>query len=78
MNESDAMEMLKQLRGYRVLEGVRGQPPRDIKALVRAMTGLSSLFAAHRSLLSDLEINPLMVRAEGEGVAAVDVRVIKK
>ena len=78
VNESEAMEMLKELRGYRVLEGVRGQPPRDIKALARAMTGLSNLFASYRSFLSDFEINPLMVRREGEGVAAVDVRVIKR
>ncbi|MGH7767511.1 MAG: acetate--CoA ligase family protein [Candidatus Binatia bacterium] len=78
VSETDAMEMLRELRGYRVLQGVRGQPPRDIKALVRAMTGLSDLFAAHRSFLSDFEINPLMVGGEGEGAVAVDVRVVKK
>jgi acetyltransferase len=78
VSESDAMKTLKELRGYRILQGVRGQPPRDIKALARAMTGLSDLFASHRSFLSDFEINPLMVRREGEGAAAVDVRVVKK
>ncbi len=78
VDEKEALAMLKELKGYRVLEGVRGQPPRDIKALVRAMTGLSDLFASYRSILSDFEINPLMVRREGEGVAAVDVRVVKK
>jgi len=77
VSESDAMEMLRELRGYRVLQGVRGQPPRDVKALARAMTGLSDLFAAHRSLLSDFEINPLMVGAEGEGAVAVDVRMLR-
>ncbi len=77
MNQSEAMEMLKQLRGYRVLEGVRGQPPRDIKALARAMTGLSDLFAKYRSSISDLEVNPLIVRKDGKGVAAVDVRIIR-
>jgi acyl-CoA synthetase (NDP forming) len=78
VSESEAMEMLKELRGYRILQGVRGQPPRDIKALARAMTGLSDLFASHRSFLSDFEINPLMVRREGEGAVAVDVRTVKK
>jgi acyl-CoA synthetase (NDP forming) len=78
VSEAEALEMLKELRGYRILQGVRGQPPRDIKALARAMTGLSDLFAAHRSFVTDFEINPLMVRREGEGAAAVDVRVVKK
>ena len=43
----------------------------------RAIVGLSKLFAAHRSWLSDLEVNTLMVREEGRGALAVDVRAIK-
>ncbi len=56
--------MLKELRGYKILKGVRGQRPRDVDALVKAMIGLSDIFAAHRDHLSDLEINPIMVRAK--------------
>jgi len=78
VDEREARTMLAELRGYKVLQGVRGQPPRDIDALVRAMVGLSDFFAAHRNQLSDLEINPLMVRAQGQGVAAVDVRPVRK
>ena len=74
----EAGDMLKELRGYQVLEGVRGQKPRDIDGLVRAMVGLSEIFAAHRNDLSDMEINPIMVRAKGQGVAAVDVRLVRK
>jgi acetyltransferase len=74
----EARAMLKELRGHKVLEGVRGQGPRDIDALVQAMVGLSDIFNAHRDHLSDLEINPIMVRAQGGGVAAVDVRLIRK
>ncbi|MDH3444976.1 MAG: acetate--CoA ligase family protein [Deltaproteobacteria bacterium] len=77
VDERDAREMLKTLRGYKVLQGVRGQGPRDIDALVQAMVGLSEIFAAHRNHLSDMEINPIMVRAEGGGVAAVDVRLVR-
>ncbi|HEY1269392.1 MAG TPA: acetate--CoA ligase family protein [Candidatus Binatia bacterium] len=78
VSESEALEMLKELRCYRILTGVRGQPPRDIKALARAMAGVSDLFAAQRAHLSDFEINPVMVRPEGQGVAAVDVRLVRK
>jgi acetyltransferase len=78
MNDQEARAMLQELRGYKLLEGVRGQPPRDIDALIHAMVGLSEIFAAHRNSLSDLEINPLIVRAQGEGVAAVDVRLLRR
>jgi acetyltransferase len=78
VNESDTREMLKELRGYKILQGVRGQGPRDIEALIKAMVGLSEIFAAHRDHLSELEINPLMVRAKGAGVAAVDVRLVRR
>jgi acyl-CoA synthetase (NDP forming) len=78
IDRAEAQEMLRELRGYRILEGVRGQKRRDVPALVRAIVGLSSLFAAHRSWLSDLEVNPLIVREEGRGAVAVDVRAVKK
>jgi len=78
VDEREAREMLEELRGYKVLEGVRGQGQRDIDALVKAMAGLSDIFAAHHNFLSDMEINPIMVRAKGGGVAAVDVRLIRK
>lgn len=78
VDEREAREMLEELRGYKILEGVRGQAPRDIDALVKAMVGLSDIFAAHRDHLADMEINPLMVRERGKGVAAVDVRLVRK
>jgi acetyltransferase len=78
IDEREAREMLNELRGYKVLEGVRGQGPRDIDALVKAMVGLADIFATHRNHLSDMEINPVMVRAQGRGVAAVDVRLVRK
>jgi acetyltransferase len=78
IDEREARAMLRELRGYKVLEGVRGQGPRDIDALVTAMVGLSEIFAAHRNHLSEMEINPIMVREHGGGVAAVDVRLIWK
>lgn len=78
VGEDEALEMLRELKGYPLLEAYRGQPRRDVAALVRAMTGLANLFVAYRSVLSDLEVNPLIVRPEGAGVAAVDVRMIRR
>jgi acetate---CoA ligase (ADP-forming) len=77
VGEEEAWEMVRALKGYPLLEAYRGQPRRDVAALVRAMTGLADLFANYRSVLSDLEVNPLIVRPEGSGVAAVDVRPVR-
>jgi acetyltransferase len=78
VDDREARAMLQELRSYKVLQGVRGQAARDIDALARAMVGVSDLFAAHHNHLSDVEINPIMVRAHGGGVVAVDVRLVKK
>ena len=78
VDEGEARRMLQELRGFKVLQGVRGQGPRDVDALVKAMVGLSDIFAAQRNQLTDLEINPLIVRVQGRSVAAVDVRLVRK
>ena len=74
----DAREMLGELRGKALLGAFRGAPPRDVDALIGAVVGLSGLYLDHRDHLSDLEINPLMVLAEGEGGRAVDVRPVRR
>jgi len=77
IDDATARDMLRSLRGAALLAAFRGRPARDIDAVVSAMTGLSRLFLDHRPWLSDLEINPLMVLAQGQGVRAVDVRLIR-
>jgi acetyltransferase len=72
----DARAMIDELKVAKLLAGFRGKPPADIDALVRAICGLSDFYLAHRHLLSDLEINPLIVLAKGDGVRAVDVRPV--
>jgi len=78
VSPDEARSMLDELRGKAVLGAFRGAPPRDVDALVRAICGLSDIFLDHRDHLADLEVNPLIVLAEGEGVRAVDVRPVPK
>ena len=52
--------------------------PRDVDALVAAVVGLSNSWPALQDRISDIEINPMMVGAEGEGVVAVDIRSISR
>ncbi|HEX9808060.1 MAG TPA: acetate--CoA ligase family protein [Alphaproteobacteria bacterium] len=77
VTEADVRAMIAGLRVRRLLEGFRGAGPADTDALVRAVLGLAEVFLEHRRALSDLEVNPLVVRAAGEGVAAVDIRPVR-
>ena len=74
IDETEAREMLASLRGRALLGPFRGQPARDTDALVGAMLAASEVFLGVRDRLADIEINPLIVLAEGEGVRAVDIR----
>jgi acetate---CoA ligase (ADP-forming) len=59
-----------------LLAGFRGRPAADLDALIAAICGLSELYLDHRHLLTDLEVNPLIVLPKGKGVRAVDVRTV--
>jgi acyl-CoA synthetase (NDP forming) len=63
-----AREMLAELRGYRILEGVRGQAPADTKALVDCIVRLSWLAHDHGVVIRELDVNPLTVLDKGAKV----------
>ena len=71
----DARAMIGELKVAKLLAGFRGRPAADVDALVTAICGLSDFYLDHRHLLTDLEINPLIVLPKGKGVRAVDVRI---
>ncbi len=77
VTEADVRAMLEELKLGKLLAGWRGAPASDIDALVRSIRGFADFFLAHRHRLSDVEINPLMVAAAGEGAVAVDVRLTR-
>jgi acyl-CoA synthetase (NDP forming) len=70
----DARSMIGELKVAKLLAGFRGRPAADLDALIAAICGLSDFYLDHRRLLTDLEINPLIVLPKGKGVRAVDVR----
>jgi acetate---CoA ligase (ADP-forming) len=75
LSRSQALDMVKRLRGFPILGGVRGKPPADVDALCEAIVGLSELAVAYRDQLTGLDINPLIVLPKGQGVVAVDALV---
>lgn len=66
----EAMEMIEEVRGLAPIRGYRGAPRGDLAALAEAVAALSSLACARA--VREAEINPLIVKGEGEGVIAVD------
>lgn len=75
LTSADAEEMIEEVRSAKLLAGVRGARPADRAALVDAIVRVGRLAADHPEI-AELDINPLLVLPEGQGVVAVDVRVI--
>jgi acyl-CoA synthetase (NDP forming) len=71
----DARNMIAELKVAKLFGGFRGRPAADLDALIAAICGLSDFYLDHRHLLSDIEVNPLIVLPQGQGVRAVDVRM---
>ena len=72
IDEKDALEMIADVKGARLLEGFRGRPAADVNALADTLVRVSHLGAQLEGTLAELDINPLMVLAAGQGVKAAD------
>ncbi|MBN2216546.1 MAG: acetate--CoA ligase family protein [Pirellulales bacterium] len=75
MWEISAERMVRQIRSFKVLDGFRGNPPADIDAIVDTLLRLSELVCNHPEV-SELDINPLIVHAQGQGCSVADSRVM--
>ena len=74
VTDREAQEMIRQLRGYRLLEGVRGEAAIDFAALAEILQRFSQL-VEDLPELAEVDINPLLVFPEGTSFRAVDARV---
>jgi acyl-CoA synthetase (NDP forming) len=70
--DSDAAEMIQGVKLYKLLEGVRGEPARDLAALKEVVLRISQLTERHPRI-AEMDINPLV--ALEKGAVAVDARV---
>lgn len=67
-----AEALWRSLKGFPLLEGVRGKPAGDLRALVQATVDFSWLVKEWGAEFESLEINPLLVLPPGRGVMALD------
>jgi len=74
LTDLDAEEMIRQIRGYRMLEGVRGEPSIDMKALAEVLERFSQM-VEELPQVAEIDINPFMVFPDAKSFCAVDARV---
>lgn len=73
ITESDAREMITEVKAYPILKGYRGQPPADVDAIVNILMNTSRLVMDHEEI-KELDFNPIMVYEKG--AKTVDARII--
>ena len=73
LEEKDARQMIGEIKGKPILDGVRGQPPADTKALQDAILKVSQFVEQHPEV-RELDLNPVF--AYPDGAVAVDARIV--
>jgi acyl-CoA synthetase (NDP forming) len=76
VHRDEAVEMIRSLASFPAMGEWRGAPPRDIDALADVLVNVSRLVAASSQQLRELELNPVIVHAKGEGLQIVDALAI--
>ena len=72
----DIKDMVSEIRGYNILQGVRGRRPSDIESIVTTLVKVAFLAHEFANSIAELDINPLIVLEEGNGVKAVDALIL--
>ncbi len=70
-----ARNLLEKLAGWPVLKGARGAAPADVDALIDLIVRLSNFAADHTDGFVELDLNPVIVHPQGEGVSVADALI---
>jgi acyl-CoA synthetase (NDP forming) len=78
VSAAEASSMLAELKAAPLLDGFRGAAKADVPALAQLIAQVSTLAAQHAGEIAEIELNPVLVHAEGQGVTIVDALVVKR
>jgi acetate---CoA ligase (ADP-forming) len=78
IGQQEALAVLDGLKGAALLKGVRGAPPADRAALAELMATLSRFAADHADLIDEIDLNPVIVHPQGQGLTVVDALIVKR
>ncbi len=76
VSHDQALRMLRSLKAFALLDGFRGRARADLPAAADAMVAVGQAFLSAQPALDQIEINPLLVKEEGQGVAMLDALLI--
>jgi len=77
VSAAQAGDMLRELRSARLLDGVRGMPPRDTDALIDLIVRLSWFAHDFDEDVAEIDLNPVIVLERGAGVRIVDALLVR-
>jgi acetyl-CoA synthetase len=75
VQRNNARDALMALKMWPLLVGFRGRPPGDVEALIDAVMAVANFAECHAHQLLELDVNPVLVMAQGQGVLAVDALI---
>ncbi|MDD4402410.1 MAG: acetate--CoA ligase family protein [Desulfitobacteriaceae bacterium] len=78
VTKREAMEMLEDTKGFRILQGARGKKPADINALCDLLVRIGLMVVEQKARIVELDLNPVIVLPEGQGVKVVDALILEK
>jgi len=76
LRQGDAEAMINETRAAKLLGPLRGQPPRDVDAVCRCLYALGDFAWAEREAIAEIDLNPVMALAAGNGCTVVDALII--
>ncbi|MBD0416740.1 acetate--CoA ligase family protein [Oryzicola mucosus] len=77
-DETEAMAMIRRIKGYTVLEGVRGAGRYDIEALAKVLAAVSRFAALNSDTIESLDLNPLRILSGKGGAIALDAVIVPR
>lgn len=76
LSRAEAEAMVREIRAFPLLDGLRGRPKADVPALVDLLMKVSGFVCAHAAQLDEMDLNPVWVGPSGQGARALDAVIV--
>ena len=76
VDEDIALQMLRELKAFALLDGFRGKPRGDLAAACRSIVAVGNALLAAPAHVAQIEVNPLLIKEAGQGVAVLDALIL--
>ncbi|MSO76838.1 MAG: CoA-binding protein [Alphaproteobacteria bacterium] len=78
LGPDDARRLIQRLKGAALLDGFRGSPVADVAALIKLMVGVARFAHDFADQVEEVDLNPVIVHAKGNGLSVVDALIVKR